>query len=138
MSPEDWEVVRTKFRVDESGCWVWLRYLEPGKGYGRVTISGRRYKAHRAVYEHLIGPIEEGLYLDHLCRNRACVNPAHLEPVSNRENVLRGDTIPAKLAQRSHCSAGHLFDERNTHWRGTARVCRTCRQNRKSKVNLNF
>ncbi|MEV4271931.1 HNH endonuclease signature motif containing protein [Micromonospora aurantiaca (nom. illeg.)] len=83
--------------------------------------------AHRIAYEMKRGPVPDGLELDHLCRNRRCVRPAHLEPVTRRTNLLRGETIPARLAERTHCRHGHEFTPENTYqWRGS-RFCRTCR-----------
>ncbi|MFI1562215.1 HNH endonuclease [Streptomyces sp. NPDC020490] len=92
----DW---RPRFwaRVDKTapgGCWVWTGSVE-SKGYGAPTINGAKRPAHRVAYEDLVGPIPEGLHLDHLCRVRRCVNPEHLEPVTSRENALRG--IQTKL-----------------------------------------
>ena len=73
----------------DTGCWNWSRAMNRG-GYGKIRSNKRDMPAHRWVYEQLIGPIPEGLTLDHLCRNRRCVNPAHLEPVTIRENTRRG------------------------------------------------
>lgn len=70
-------------------CWV-SGHNRNSKGYARVNTAGRSTPAHRVAYEHFIGPIPDGLTLDHLCRNRACINPAHLEPVTSLENIRRG------------------------------------------------
>jgi hypothetical protein len=79
------------------------------------------------AYELAIGPIPEGLTIDHLCRNRGCVNPAHLEAVTNRTNLLRGDGIAALNARKTHCKRGHEFTPENTYvWREGTRACRAC------------
>lgn len=124
-----WRVDKT----DPNGCWLWTGSREP-KGYGRFWLNGQQFKAHRAAYELLVGPIPEGLVLDHLCRVRVCVNPAHLEPVTNRENILRGEGRTAVQARRTHCPKGHPYDEANTivrqrHGRPT-RQCRACARDR--------
>jgi len=86
-------------------CWEWLGH-RTNKGYGLFWHMGTKVQAHRFAYEAFIGPIADGLFLDHLCRNRGCVNPYHLEPVTNQENCMRGDN-----AQRAktHCPKGHLY-----------------------------
>lgn len=106
-----------------SGCWLWTGSLDKD-GYARVSLGGKGKwrRAQRAIYELLIGKIPNGLVLDHLCRNRACVNPEHLEPVSNRVNVLRGVGVAAHNAQMVKCIRGHYFD---AVW-GGQRGCRTC------------
>lgn len=88
--------------VPPSTCWVWTGACTNG-GYGTTSVLGRGWMVHRLVYTTLVGPIPAGLTLDHLCRARSCVNPAHLEPVSQRENNLRGDTIAARNAARTVC-----------------------------------
>jgi hypothetical protein len=108
------------------GCWEWLGAHNP-KGYALVKYNGRQTFAHRTVYEVLVGPIPEGLYIDHLCRNTGCVNPDHLEPVTMRENLLRGNTHAARFGSRTHCDSGHRFSHENTIIRSDgSRRCRTC------------
>lgn len=111
------------------GCWLWLGSVSTG-GYGytsRGAIAGRSPRAHRAVYEYYRGPIPAGLTLDHLCRVRRCVNPAHLEPTSTRENLLRGVGHAAKNARKTHCAHGHSFTPENTKLRlNGSRRCLAC------------
>jgi hypothetical protein len=84
-------------------CWLWTG-ARNHYGYGIINIQK---KIHRVAYEHFLGPIPEALVIDHLCRVRHCVNPEHLEAVTFRENVLRGDSGPARNARKTHCDKGH-------------------------------
>ena len=94
--------------ICENGCWEWVAGLD-SDGYGHLTIGGRSLKAHRYTFERDRGPIPDGLTLDHLCRNRKCCNPAHLEAVSHRVNILRGEGIPAMNSQKTQCLSGHTL-----------------------------
>lgn len=87
--------------------------------------GGFRWYAHRLAYEGLVGPIPEGLQIDHLCRVRNCVNPEHLEPVTSRENTMRGDNWSAKYAKMTTCAKGHSFDAVTKDGK---RKCKTCRR----------
>lgn len=109
-----------------NGCWMWTAAIDR-HGYGKFWLGGRTVRAHRFSYESLVGPIPGGLELDHLCRVRACVNPTHLEPVTHRENTLRGDTLTARHAAKTHCLRGHPYDEANTYVTPDGRRnCRAC------------
>lgn len=114
--------------ISEEGCCVWARNRYPN-GYGAITVGSRtdgtrrNVRVHRLVYELLVGPIPEGLHLDHLCRNRACCNPDHLEPVTCQENLLRGQAA----IRASHCKKGHEYTPANTITSTNGRRrCRAC------------
>ena len=123
-------VVEGKF-IRSDGCWEWTAWKNP-KGYGCLSLpkpggGQTKHFAHRVLFELYRGPIPEGLQLDHLCRNRSCVNPDHLEPVTCQENLLRGDTHAARLSTRTHCGKGHEFSPENTIIRRDgSRRCREC------------
>ncbi len=110
---------------DESGCWTFTGRLTGG-GYGRIRADDRDQPTHRFMYEALLGPVPAELDIDHLCRNRACCNPAHLEPVPPRVNLLRGTGYAARNARKTHCIHGHEFTEANTMRSKRGRRCRTC------------
>ncbi len=104
-------------------CWLWQGSLFPG-GYGQFWYDGTNRLAHRVAYELTIGPIEESLELDHLCRVRACVRPTHLEPVTPRVNTLRGSGITAINASKSTCSRGHALSPTSRSYGSPRRFCR--------------
>lgn len=124
--------------IQENGCWDWVGSRNM-QGYGRWSVMGRQYQAHRVMYEKANGQVPRGLELDHLCRNPACVNPDHLEPVTHRENMRRSVSPIAKTADNPKCAYGHPYTENNTYWRpdGEGRQCRVCiqkwRHNRRAK-----
>ncbi len=122
-------------RVDAVGpCWLWTGTIDRD-GYGRVTVNQRQWRAHRYVWTQLVGDIPEGMTLDHLCRERSCVNPDHLEVVTPGENVRRGvggKVTGAKNAAKTHCYKGHEYTPENTYRQpGTnKRQCKECRRER--------
>jgi len=114
----------------EDGCWPWQGPLRNGYGYIHLSRD-KKVAAHRWTYELFVGPIPEGLTLDHLCRNRSCVKPTHLEPVTNRVNILRGESLSARRARQTHCKRGHPFTAENTTTDAKGRrICRACRKER--------
>lgn len=115
-------------------CWLWTGAPD-SLGYGRVKVNGRSLMAHRVAWEFLRGPIPNGFTLDHLCRVRHCVNPDHLEPVTLRENILRGTGVAALHAHQQTCVHGHPFTPDNCYCgpHGRERQCRTC-NNARSRV----
>lgn len=117
------ELFSRKYTVADNGCWEWTgtrNYL----GYGHFWNGSRVVGAHRWSYEYHTAPIPDGLEIDHLCRNRACVNPEHLESVTRAENNRRA------AAAQTHCKWGHEYTPENTAYRAGYRKCRTCRRAR--------
>lgn len=140
-------LMRFMSKVDRSGspdaCWLWTASLRPN-GYGQFLFNGTVGYAHRAAYSMFVGPIPDGLHVDHTCHDetcasagiecphRRCVNPAHLEAVTQRVNLLRGQTITAHEARKTHCLRNHPFSPENTKiTRLGHRECRECRRMRK-------
>lgn len=111
-------------------CWVWTGHTSHGYGLIGVTTAGhsKNVRAHRLSYEWENGPIPDGLVPDHLCRNRPCIRPSHLEAVTPYENIMRGVGVTAQKARQTHCTRGHEFTPENTRNINHGRECRTCRQ----------
>lgn len=126
-------MARISHKIDyegPDGCWVYSGFILRN-GYGQVYDGTRRNAfAHRAVFEAVVGPIPAGLQLDHLCRNRACVNPEHLEPVTAYENLLRADSVMTRNMARTHCRFGHPLSGSNIYRApkkpAHRRECRKC------------
>jgi hypothetical protein len=119
------------------GCWLWTG-TRTRDGYGTFHVShSRSVAAHRFAYQLLVGPIPAGLQLDHVrargCTSHACVNPAHLEPVTQRVNILRGDSVVAQNSRRTHCAQGHVYDPSNTQYSQGARRCAECHRTRQRR-----
>jgi HNH endonuclease len=118
-----------------SGCYEWMGRTD-GDGYGRMHVSRTladgsylpQWKpVHRVAYEYWVGPIPEGLTIDHLCRNKRCFRPDHLEAVPSGVNTLRGEGAAARNARKTHCKHGHPFDEANTRYLPSGyRECKMC------------
>ena len=124
IDPKD--IIRFVDKIHKTdGCWIWKASLT-NKGYGRFNLKNYKGQAaHRISYELFIGDIPKGLQLDHLCRNRLCVNPDHLEPVTRKENILRGVGFSAINARKIHCPYEHEYEIKNN--RGD-RVCMICKR----------
>lgn len=121
------EIFDRSMPMPESGCWIWQGSVAPN-GYGKV---GKGYLVHRVAYEAAVGPIPAGLDIDHLCRVRCCCNPAHLEPVTRRENMLRSPIRPRFGVRKSHCPQGHAYEGANVYFRKDGgRDCMACRRMR--------
>lgn len=111
-------------KVDKTdGCWLWTSNISTA-GYGLFKIAQRGYVAHILAYETLVGSVPDGLELDHLCKVRRCVNPEHLEPVTQRENIMRANGFAALNARKDACPNGHAYDAKNP--RGS-RICTVCK-----------
>lgn len=133
LDPYDQEALaRIRRRVQistETGCWIWPGVRNPrGTGYGQMKYRGESRRVHRVAYELTVGPIPEGMQLDHFaCDNASCCNPDHLRPVTPRENVLRANSIQSANAAKRHCSSGHEMTPENTMLRPKGgRRCRAC------------
>lgn len=117
--------------VEPSGCWIWTGHLTPA-GYGWFSVGTRKggvrkaAMTHRLSYERHRGPIPHGMVLDHLCRNRSCANPDHLEPVTMKENLLRGNGFSGVNSRKTHCSRGHSYEEHGKRTNGGWRRCTLC------------
>lgn len=111
---------------DEDECWTW-QGAKSAFGYGRLTCRQAQLYAHRVSYENFVGPVADGLVVDHLCREPSCVNPAHLEPVTQRENCYRGTGFPMPNLHKTHCPKGHPYAGDNLYVNPKGhRFCRKC------------
>ena len=123
-----------KFTIADNGCWEWNKYVGT-HGYGQHYVNNLTILAHRLAYNLVYGEIPKGMQLDHLCRNRVCCNPNHLEPVTHKENARRG--LNGKyLSARTHCPSEHEYTKENTKIvnRGQSRACRECHR----IANINY
>ena len=133
-----------RIRIEPSGCWEWTGARSKGgyylrgesPGYGMASVGGRVRMVYAVMYEAFRGPAptkESGDCLDHLCRNHGCVNPHHLEVVTQTENKLRGSSVCAENARKTHCKRGHEFTPENVYQWRNHRHCRACQKIRQSK-----
>lgn len=124
-----------EYRPDLGPCWIWRGRLNgSGSGYGVFWNGKRLMSASRWAYENAHGPLPDGLEPDHLCRVRDCVNPAHLEAVTHRENMLRGETVAAANAAKTHCPQGHPYAGDNLGRETRNRRCLTCKREHMRRV----
>lgn len=116
-----------EYRPDLGSCWIWTAGLTHA-GYGNARIRRRSFLAHGIAYRACVGPVPEGLELDHLCRVKACVNPTHLEPVTHWENTMRGVGVGPRNAAKTHCPKGHPYSGANLYIIPSTggRACLTC------------
>ena len=139
--------VMAKVATDKNGCWVWQGYTTD-RGYASIMWNGEQWLVHRAVYTELIGPIPDGLVLDHLCENPSCANPMHLEAVTQYDNLARSHGFIQMHGMQTHCKYGHEFTPENTDLRpqsmgrpGFARFCKQCKaeswQRQKARKSAN-
>lgn len=127
----------------DSECWLWLGSIDNRTGYGQIgdTKNGKKgvSRVHRVAYEDQYGPIPQGFDVDHNCHteecgktgveclHRRCVNPSHLDAVSHQRNMIRdGSTIVGRNAAKTHCPQGHEYNEQNTYYYSTGRICKIC------------
>lgn len=124
-------------KVEKAGsCWNWLGYIEK-EGYGACSVKGVMWKAHRVSFELFKNEIPEGFQIDHLCRNRKCVNPEHLDAVTPKINVLRSNAPTAVNARRTHCRRGHELRGENLHVTTIGgRRCKACHRVVKKRHRL--
>jgi hypothetical protein len=129
------DILKARSKLHANGCIEWIRRKDR-YGYGLIELEGKTRLAHRVSYEIAKGDISEGMQLDHLCRKRACINPEHLEPVTNKENALRG-TAPAILLHHSgKCAAGHEISGANLYVSPSGRRhCRACNRAAVARYN---
>lgn len=136
MPPPTWDMTVRRFMSKitfTESCWNFPIYKHRRYGDFYNHFEGREVKAHRFSYELFVGKIPEGLQIDHLCENKSCVNPAHLDPVTSKENSYRGNPLIVNHARKTHCPKGHPYTPENTYIKpdGMGRTCRICKRNRR-------
>lgn len=125
INPKQAARFHRSYTIAQTGCWEWAKTLNED-GYGRFWIGKRGVSAHRLAYFLAHGQPPVSADIDHRCRNRKCVNPAHLRPLTRKMNILIGEGMAARNAAKTHCKRNHEFTPANTILRKTGRTCRTC------------
>lgn len=118
--------IAQRISITNEGCWEWLGKKDR-HGYGHIYFDGKHRLAHRVVYSSFVKDIPAGLQVDHLCRNRCCINPDHMELVTGAENTARGVSFSAINSAKTHCIHGHELAADNVYMIGRGRACRKCR-----------
>lgn len=136
---KDLERLSAGFEAQDCGytspCWHWKGATDR-HGYAKIKWQGKVQYAHRVLWENTRAPVPPGYDLDHLCRHRSCVNPDHLECVTHRENLMRGDTIQSRNAKKTECPRGHPYTDGNTRRNGRgSRECKICANLRRRTRN---
>ena len=130
----------SKFDIPDdyvNDCWVWKLKPTSTTGYGRLDDTNASYSAHRISLEYYKGNLDSNLVIDHLCRNRICINPWHLEQVTNEENIKRGESSIAENKYKTHCPQNHEYTEENTYRdKKSKRYCKKCSKERRSRNRL--
>lgn len=114
--------------IKTGNCWEWIS-LKSTNNYGIFRLNNKNYSSHRLSYELYKGKIPEGLVIDHLCKNTLCVNPDHLEAVTQKINLYRGNTVTLNHSKKTHCPQGHEYSGKNLYLYEGSRYCKTCRDN---------
>ncbi len=130
------EAFLSKIIIVKSGCWVWIAFCN-NKGYGQFNFNKKNARAHRFIYEYFYDRICSDLTIDHLCKVKNCVNPNHLEEVTNRENNLRSNSIGGINSRKTHCNKGHPLSGENLRIENYGgRRCKTCELDRKRRSRM--
>lgn len=124
-------LILSNIDINENNCWLWKKTT--WMGYGKISWDGICWRVHRLAYLDFYGKLTKNLVLDHLCKNTFCVNPAHLEEISQKENVMRGNSLPCANSKKTHCSRGHEFVKENTLIYKNKRECKICKYERYKK-----
>jgi len=127
----DHERFLSNISTNNGGCWVWNGFIN-NYGYGEFGISGKRYRAHRVSFSLFSGELVNGMVIDHICKNKACVNPDHLRQVTQKFNCLDNSSSPPAInSVKTHCKYGHELTDDNVYKHSSGRYCLTCRKRHK-------